>query len=127
MTGSSAVSLAGIGKPCGQVAGPVERDEEPVLDLLGQLVLEVGGEPVGLVPGVAEHVGEEPLDDAVAADRRRSPGCRPATVSSTPWYGSWSTRPRSARRLTVAVTVPGDRPSRSARTPVWASPSLASR
>ena len=47
----------------------VERDEQPVLDLLGQLVLEVGGEPVGLVPGVAEHVGEEALDDAVPADR----------------------------------------------------------
>ena len=48
--------------------GPVEGDEEPVLDLLGQLVLERGGQAVGLVPGVAEHVGEEALDDAVAAD-----------------------------------------------------------
>ena len=46
----------------------VEGDEQPVLDLLGQLVLEARGQPVGLVPGVAEHVGEEPLDDAVAAD-----------------------------------------------------------
>ena len=61
--------MAGIGKPCGQVAGPVERHEQPVLDLLGQLVLEVGGEAVGLVPGVAEHVGEEALDDPVPADR----------------------------------------------------------
>ena len=51
--------------------GPVERDEDAVLDLLGDLVLEAGGEPVGLVPGVAEHVGEEPLDDAVPADRRQ--------------------------------------------------------
>jgi len=32
-------------------------------------VLEAGGEPVGFVPGVAEHVGEEALDDAVPADR----------------------------------------------------------
>ena len=48
----------------------VERHEQPVLDLLGQLVLEVGGEAVGLVPGVAEHVGEEPLDDPVPADGR---------------------------------------------------------
>ena len=57
--------------------GPVERDEDPVLDLLGHLVLEAGGEPVGLVPGVAEHVGEEALDDAVAAHRReRAPAGR---------------------------------------------------
>ena len=62
--------MAGIGKPCGHDLGPVERDEEPVLDLLRQLVLERGGQAVGLVPGVAEHVGEEALDDAVAADRR---------------------------------------------------------
>ena len=47
----------------------VEGDEEPVLDLLGQVVFEAAGEAVGLVPGVAEHVGEEALDDAVAADR----------------------------------------------------------
>ena len=33
---------------------------------------------------------------------------RPAAVSSTPWYGLWSTSPRSASRFTVAVTVPGD-------------------
>ena len=69
--------MAGIGKPCGHVVGPVERDEQPVLDLLRQLVLEAGGEAVGLVPGVAEHVGEEALDDAVPADRGdRRPGGR---------------------------------------------------
>ena len=51
------------------VRGPVERDEKPVLDLVGDVVLEPHGEAVGLVPRVAEHVGEEPLDDAVAADR----------------------------------------------------------
>ena len=48
----------------------VERHEQPVFHFLGQLVLELGSEPVGLVPGVAEHVGEEALDDAVPADRR---------------------------------------------------------
>ena len=84
MTGSSAVSFAGIGKPCGHVSGRCERDEQAVLDLLGQLVLEAGREPVGLVPGVAEHVGEEALDDAVPADRRER-GAAPAAVSSTPW------------------------------------------
>ena len=68
MSGSSAVSLAGIGKPCGHESRAVERDEEAVLDLLRQLVLERGGEAVGLVPGVAEHVGQEPLDDPVPAD-----------------------------------------------------------
>ena len=31
-------------------------------------MLERGGQAVGFVPGVAEHVGEEALDDAVAAD-----------------------------------------------------------
>jgi len=36
---------------------------------LVKLVLEPGREPVGLVPGVAEHVGKEALDDAVPADR----------------------------------------------------------
>ena len=54
--------------------GPVERDEQPVLDLVGQVVLEGGGQAVGLVPGVAEHVGEEALDDAVPADGRDRPG-----------------------------------------------------
>jgi hypothetical protein len=47
----------------------VERHEQPVFHFLGQLVLELGREPVGLVPGVAEHVGKEALDDAVPADR----------------------------------------------------------
>jgi hypothetical protein len=36
---------------------------------LGQVVLEGGREAVGLVPRVAEQVGEEALDDAVAPDR----------------------------------------------------------
>src|SRR5436305_14128682 len=53
---------------------------------------------------------------------------RPAFVSSTPRYGLWSSRPRPARRLTVAVAVPGDTPRWAASSPVWApSPSLASR
>ena len=64
--------LAGLGlgdrEPVRAGLGPVERDEQAVLDLLGQLVLERGREPVGLVPGVTEQVGEEPLDDAVPAD-----------------------------------------------------------
>ena len=64
--------------------GPVEGHEQAVLDLLRQLVFEAGREAVGFVPGVAEHVGKEPLDDAVAADGRRPrPGVR-STVSSTP-------------------------------------------
>ena len=56
----------------------MQRHEDPVLDLLGQVVLERAGQAVGLVPGVAEHVGEEALDDAVAADRRRPRRRRPA-------------------------------------------------
>ena len=47
----------------------MQRHEEALEHLVGQLVLEPDGELVGLVPGVAEHVGEEALDDAVAADR----------------------------------------------------------
>src|SRR5207248_10504636 len=35
--------------------GPGQRDEEPILDLLGDLVLEARRQPVGLVPGVTEH------------------------------------------------------------------------
>ena len=54
----------------GTGGGPVQRHEEALEHLVGQLVLEPDGELVGLVPGVAEHVGEEPFDDAVAADRR---------------------------------------------------------
>ena len=46
----------------------VERDEQPVLDLLGELVLEALGQPVGFVPGVAEQVGQEALDDPVTPD-----------------------------------------------------------
>ena len=38
---------------------PVERDEDAGFDLLGQLVLERGGQSIGFVPRVAEHVGEE--------------------------------------------------------------------
>ena len=48
--------------------GSVQRHEEALEHLVGQLVLEADGQLVGLVPGVAEHVGEEALDDAVAAD-----------------------------------------------------------
>ena len=47
---------------------PVQGRIQPVLHLLGQLMLEGGGEPVRLRPAVAEHVGQETLDDAVAAD-----------------------------------------------------------
>ena len=50
--------------------GPVERHEDAVLDLLGQVVLERAGETIGLVPRVAEHVGKESLDDAVPPDGR---------------------------------------------------------
>ena len=66
------VVLLGLGdrEPVRTGRRPVEGDEQPLLDLVGQIVLEAGGEPVGLVPGVAEHVGEEPLDDAMAPDRR---------------------------------------------------------
>src|SRR3954447_17870039 len=46
----------------------VEGDEDAGLDLLRQVVLERRGETVGFVPGVAEHVGQEALDDAVPAD-----------------------------------------------------------
>ncbi|MCZ7535375.1 MAG: hypothetical protein M5T61_05145 [Acidimicrobiia bacterium] len=53
----------------GAVGRPVERDEDAVLDLLREIVLEGGREAVGLVPGVSEHVGEEPLDDPVTPDR----------------------------------------------------------
>ena len=66
----SSVWGSGIGNPCGQVFGPVEGLEDAVLDLLGQVVLEGAGQPVGLVPGVAEHVGQEALDDAVPPDGR---------------------------------------------------------
>ncbi len=62
-----------MGKPCGQVAGPVEGGVEAVLDLLGKLVLERGRQPVGLGPAVAEHVGQETLDDAVAPDHAHGP------------------------------------------------------
>ena len=50
----------------------MQRDEEPILDLLGEGVLEAAGVAVGLVPRVAEHVGQEALHDAVAADRARA-------------------------------------------------------
>ena len=66
--GTSCASARGIGKPCGQVVGPVQRHVEALGDLVGQVVLERHGQLVGLVPGVAEHVGEEALDDAVAPD-----------------------------------------------------------
>lgn len=50
--------------------GAVERHVDPAEDLLGQLVLEGDGVPIRLVPRVAEHVRQEALDDAVAADGR---------------------------------------------------------
>ena len=76
MSGRSALSMPGIGKAVRAGGGPVEGGEEPVLDLLGQLVLEGRRQPVGLRPAVAEHVGQETLDDAVAADDAHGP---PAT------------------------------------------------
>jgi hypothetical protein len=48
--------------------GAVEGDEQPVLDLLRKVVLEGAGEAIGLVPGIAEHVRQEALDDAMPAD-----------------------------------------------------------
>jgi hypothetical protein len=46
----------------------VEGDEDAGLDLLGQFVLERRGQAIGFVPRIAEHVGQEALDDAVPAD-----------------------------------------------------------
>ncbi len=70
ISGMSLTSGAGIGKAVGAGRGLLQDDEEPVFDLLGQVVLEARGQAVGLVPCVPEHVGEEALDDAVAADDR---------------------------------------------------------
>ena len=68
MAGSSASSAVGDREAVGAGGRPVQRHVEPLEHLVGQLVLEADGQLVGLVPRVAEHVGEEPLDDAVAAD-----------------------------------------------------------
>ena len=119
--GMSAVSGLGDGEAVGARRRAVEGHEQPVLHLLGQVVLERGGQAVGLVPGVAEHVGQEALDDAVAADggHRRRPARRRS--ARRPCRACGSSRPRSASRLTVAVAVPGATPSASARAPVDAS------
>ena len=68
MAGSSASSVDGDREAVRAGVGLVQRHEEPLEHLVGELVLEADGQLVGLVPGVAEHVGEEALDDAVAAD-----------------------------------------------------------
>ncbi len=47
----------------------VQRNEDSVLDLLGQVVLERRSMAVGFVPRVAKHVCEKPLHYAVATDR----------------------------------------------------------
>src|ERR1700722_15234025 len=51
---------------------------------------------------------------------------RPVSVSSTPRYGAWATRPASARRLTVVVMDPGVTRNEAARSPVRAAPSAPS-
>ena len=56
-----------MGKPWGQVARAPQRFEKPVLDLLGQVVLELGRQPVRLGPAVAQEVSQEALDDPVPA------------------------------------------------------------
>ena len=58
------------GEAMGARRRTVEGHEQAVLHLLREIVLEGPGEAVRLVPGVAQHVGEEALDDAVAAIRR---------------------------------------------------------
>ena len=55
-------------KPMGARLRAVKRDEESLQDFVGQLVLEGGGEAIGFVPCVAEHVREEPFDDPMPAD-----------------------------------------------------------
>ena len=75
MTGMSSASRAGIGNPCGQVAGRSRATKIRSSTSWGRSCSKLAGQPVGLVPGVAEHVGQEALDDAVAADggHRRPP------------------------------------------------------
>ena len=51
-----------------------------------------------------------------------SAACVPASVSDTPWYGSWRTRPTFARRLIIAVADAAVTPSRSARALVLTLP-----
>src|SRR5579875_2048470 len=46
---------------------PPERVEQALLYLLGKVVLETRREAVSLLPAVAEHVGQETLDDTVPA------------------------------------------------------------
>ena len=111
---------AGDGEAVGAGGRAVEGREEPVLDLLGQLVLERRRQAVGLGPAVAQHVGQEALDDAVAADHAHGPAA--ARPRSAPRRGTACARPKplSASRLTVAVMVPGATPSDAARSPVRA-------
>ena len=50
--------------------GVADRRQHPLLEHRGHRVLEPLGLLVHLVPGDAEHVGEEALDQPVAADDR---------------------------------------------------------
>ena len=121
MAGQLAVLRGRDREAVGAGGRAVEGDVEALEHLVGQLVLEPDGELVGLVPLVAEHVGEEALDDAVAADRGDGGLLADGGEASRPGRAGGRRSPRSARRFTIVVTVPGDRPSTSASAPVCAS------
>ena len=77
--------------------------------------------------GLVDHEPYHGVELTVAGRQLAIAARRPTGVSSRLRYGLWSTSPRSARRLTVDVTVPGVRPRRSASAPVCAPPSRESR
>ena len=73
--------LPGMGLPCGQVCGMAEQLDQAILDLVGDDVLPPARLEVGLVPGQADDVGEEPLGQAVLAHHALGHG--PARVGQT--------------------------------------------
>ena len=84
-------------------------------------MLEHLGLVVDPVPGHPQRVGEVGLEQPVVADHlERDALARRGQLDAV--VGSYSTRPRSAIRLSIAVTVPGETPSRSASAEVPTGP-----
>ena len=76
-------SALGIGSPCGSMLGFAEVGGDQLLELAREDMLEHLGLVVDAVPRHPERLGEELLDQAVAADDPGREG--PPAVRRTPW------------------------------------------
>ena len=100
-----------------------ERLRDPLLELLGDVVLEHLGLVVDAVPWHAQHVGQIRLEQAVVADHLERNALALVGQERAAVAARGSTRPISSMRFSIEVTDPGETPSRSASADVETAPS----